>query len=117
MSFADDLRKCQRYFVKYTADASNGGYNSYGTGYQGNTTATINIPYRSVLRAAPTVAISGTHRILPNKTGNPTIHSHYMGTSNGYTNFTNLSGGSADTIAMITADADANAFLSLSAEL
>ena len=116
-SFAQELTLCQRYFVKYTADASGGGYNAYGTGYQGSATATIHIPYKTDMRAAPTVAISGTNRILPNKSGNPNITSSYMGTSNGYINLGNLSGGTANTTAMLTADGDADAFLSLSAEL
>ena len=116
-SFGQELALCQRYFVKYKADAALGGFSAYGTGYQGTTSAVINIPYQSVLRASPTVAISGTHRILPNKTGSPTVANNYMGTSNGYITFSNLSGGTANTIAMLGVENDTNAFLSLDAEL
>jgi len=117
LSFADELRRCMRYFVKYIADNGSGGYNGYGTGYYGSNTATINIPYLSVLRAQPSVTLGGTNRILPSGSGNPTIHSHYMGTRNGYMNLGGLSNISQNYPAMFTADNDSTAFMSLDAEL
>jgi len=106
-----------RYFVKYIADDGSGAYNGYGTGYYGSSTATIVVPYLSVLRASPSITLGGTNRVIPLGSGNPTIHSHYMGTRNGYLNLQNLSGGTAGAAAMFTADNDSSAFISLDAEL
>ena len=117
LSFSDELRRCMRYFVKYIADNGSGAYNGYGTGYYGSNTATINIPYLSVLRSQPSITLSGTNRVIPSGSGNPTINSHYMGTRNGYLNLSNLSGTASGAAAMFTADNDSTAFMSLDAEL
>ena len=110
---------CMRYYNKVSANDGNGGYASFGSGYaSGSASALISVTLPVAMRSAPTVILSGTNRVLPTGSGNPSITgTTYIGTKGGYFNVAVSSGLGSYTGAVLSGDGDATAFISYSAEL
>jgi len=81
VDYGTQLLMCQRYYFKLGGQA----YNTYAIGAGEGSNVTINIAYPVQMRSAPTIALSGTNRIIPSGTlSNNTIAYSQLGNSGGY---------------------------------
>lgn len=115
-SIGQELALCQRYYQRFGGNL----YSSYANGFgeSGGANATFNIVFPIQMRAAPTLVLSGAHRILPGagSLSNNTIAYSQIGNSSGYFGL-NTSGVTYGFSYLIGANNDANANLNASAEL
>ena len=124
--YGREFALCQRYFTKFTGNDASGGYAGYGAGYTGSSSRAViflNLPV--AMRSAPTLATSGTNRIIYSAGGGITTTTSgsfgnvQMSSQNGYFTIDVASGTplTAGTVAALSADTDLTASLSFTAEL
>ena len=82
-SFADELRRCERYFEVDKMNSGTGGYYAYANSQTGNTRYHNQYYFRSTKRASPTITIVGTaHGVTPTMFHSSThIHLYHQSSS------------------------------------
>ena len=82
-SFADELRRCERYFEVDKMNSGTGGYYAWANSQTGNTRYHNQYCFRSMKRASPTITIKGTaHGVTPTMFHSSThIHLYHQSSS------------------------------------
>ena len=83
LSFADDLRRCERYFEVDKMNSGTGGYYAWANSQTGNTRYHNQYFFRAMKRSSPTITIKGTaHGVTPTMFHSSThIHMYHQSSS------------------------------------